>query len=253
MTKIRSTFLAGLAGIFLFNTALVCAQGAKLTLGTKVEKRVVQNERDRFAFHDGQVWAQIELKPSTDGHVTFVWTRDGKPYSEFKSTTKRSDRYRTQAFVTARPGKWHVAVKSDANVVLAEKNFVVDGVDGSMTSQPHDTKATSKVVQKVEEKADTQKVSGINEALKAMNPTDPKPEVKTADKPAVKVEASPKKAKTDANAKTDSKPSDTAKPVDAKPAGAKTTDAKPVDAKATDAAKPAIPTGTDVKPVSPKA
>ena len=250
--------MASLAGIFLLNTALVCAESAKLTLGTKVEKHVVQNERDHFAFHDGQVWAQVELKPSTDGHVTFVWTRDGKPYTEFKTATKRSDRYRTQAFVTAHPGKWNVAVKSDANVVLAKKDFVVDGVDGvdgSMTSQSHGTKATPKaapkVAQKVEEKADTQKVSGINEALKAMNPTDPKPEVKTADKQAVKAAASPEKAKADANA--DIKPANAAKPADAKPADMKPAEAKPVDVKATDAAKPAIPTGADIKPASPKA
>lgn len=242
MTKIRSTFLASLAGIFLLNTALVCAEGAKLTLGTKVEKHVVQNERDHFAFHDGQVWAQVELKPSTDGHVTFVWTRDGKPYTEFKTATKNSDRYRTQAFVTARPGKWHVAVKSDANVVLAEKDFIVDGVDSSMTSKPNDTKATPKIPVKVDEKADTQKVSGINEALKAMNPTDSKPEVKADGKPAAKAEASSEKASANA-----------AKPVDAKPVDAKPADVKPTDAKPVDAAKSSAPASTDIKPASPKA
>lgn len=254
MTKIRSTFLASLAGIFLLNTAVVYAGGAKLVLGTKVEKRVLQNERDHFAFHDGQVWAQIELKPSTDGHVTFVWTRDGKPYSEFKSTTKRSDRYRTQAFVTARPGKWHVAVKSDANVVLAEKDFVVDGVDGSMTSKPHDVKETPKAAQKAEEKADTQKVSGINEALKAMNPAETKP----ADKPAVKADTSPKKVKTDTGSKATDvvKPTDV-KPADVKPAKAKLAETKPVDGKQVDVkptdAKPTNPKDADVKPAAPKA
>jgi hypothetical protein len=222
MTKIRSTFLASLAGMLLLNTAVVYAGSAKLALGTKVEKHVVQNERDNFAFHDGQVWAQIELKPSTDGQVTFVWTRDGKPYSEFKVTTKKSDRYRTQAFVTARPGKWHVAVKSDANVVLAEKDFVVDGMDGSMTSKSHDAKTEPKARK---ENVDTKKVSGINEALKAMNPTDAKPEAKADEKPAVKSESSPEKVKA-ADKAAD------AKPTDAKPANKKEADLKPASPKA---------------------
>lgn len=241
MTKIRSTFLASLTGIFLLNTALVCAESAKLVLGTKVEKHVVQNERDHFAFHDGQIWAQIELKPSNDGHVTFVWTRDGKPYTEFKATTKKSDRYRTQAFVTARPGKWHVAVKSDANVVLAEKDFVIDGVDESMKP----TSNNAKVALKTEEKEVTKKVSGINEALKAMNPTEQKPEAK----------ADPKKT---ADAKpVDAKPADT-KPMDAKPSDTKATDSKAPDNKATDVkpmdAKPtADAKSTDTKPALPKA
>ncbi|MES2252702.1 MAG: DUF2914 domain-containing protein [Pseudomonadota bacterium] len=197
MKTIRSTFLASLAGVFLLNTALVCAEGAKLVLGTKVEKHIVQNERDHFAFHDGQVWAQIELKPSTDGHVTFVWTRDGHPYSEFKTPTKHSDRYRTHAFVTARPGKWHVAVKSEADIILAEKDFVIDGdID-----HPHDAIHTHTV-----QKADTVKaatketekpVSGITEALKAINPTDTKSEEKANPKPSAEVKkAHPAKVET---------------------------------------------------------
>ena len=276
MTKIRSTFLASLAGMLLLNTALVYAGGAKLVLGTKVEKHVMQNERDNFAFHDGQVWAQIELKPSADGNVTFVWTRDGKPYSEFKVATKKSDRYRTQAFVTARPGKWHVAVKSDANVVLAEKNFVIDGMDSDTSSKPRDEKAASKSEKK---DVDAKKVSGINEALKSMSPADAKPETNAGAKPAVKSKASEKKAKmadktadakpadvkpTDAKPTdvkpTDAKPADTkpadtkptdAKPADAKPADVKPTDAKPTDAKPTDA-KPADVKPTDVKPTDAK-
>lgn len=263
MTKIRSTFLASLAGMLLLNTALVYAGGAKLVLGTKVEKHVMQNERDNFAFHDGQVWAQIELKPSTDGNVTFVWTRDGKPYSEFKAATKKSDRYRTQAFVTARPGKWHVAVKSDANVVLAEKNFVIDGMDSDTASKPRDEKAAPKSEKKdVDAKkkdVDTKKVSGINEALKSMSPTDAKPETNAGAKPAVKSKASAKKAKTadkTADAKpTDAKPADV-KPTDANPAGVKPTDANPTDAKPTDVTPadvtPADTNPTDAKPTDAK-
>ncbi len=251
MTKIRSTFLASLAGMLLLDTALVYAGGAKLVLGTKVEKHVMQNERDNFAFHDGQVWAQIELKPSTDGNVTFVWTRDGKPYSEFKVATKKSDRYRTQAFVTARPGKWHVAVKSDANVVLAEKNFVIDGMDSNTASKPRDEKAAPKSEKK---DVDTKKVSGINEALKSMSPADAKPETNAGAKPVVKSKASAKKAKT-ADKTADVKPAD-AKPTDVKPADAKPTDAKPADVKPANAkptdAKPADVKPTDVKPASKK-
>lgn len=217
MKKIRSTFLASLAGIFLLNSALVYAGGAKLVLGTKVEKHIMQNEGDNFAFHDGQVWAQIELKPSTNGNVTFVWTRDGKPYSEFKAATKKSDRYRTQAFVTTRPGKWHVAVKSDANVVLAEKSFVIDGMDGS-TSSKEAPKAEK-------ENVDTKKVSGINEALKAMNPTDAKTEAKADEKPAVRSESSPEKAKKAGKAND-------AKSTDTKPANKKEADVKLASPKA---------------------
>lgn len=275
MTKIRTTFLASLAGVFLLNTALVCAEGSKLVLGTKVEKYVMQNERDHFAFHDGQVWAQIELKPATDGHVTFVWTRDGKPYSEFKATTKQSDRYRTQSFVTARPGKWHVAVKSQENVVLAEKDFVVDGMDGmdnGMASKSHDAKKASKTT----ENTDSKKVSGINDALKAMTPSGEKPAVKVDEKSAAKVDVASEKAKAP-EVKKDAKPesskpkaSDKAveiKPTDAKAANVKPTDARPADVKATEA-KPvenkAVPEKStdakadskmkaDEKPASPKA
>ncbi|MES2607565.1 MAG: DUF2914 domain-containing protein [Pseudomonadota bacterium] len=250
MKKIRSAFLASLAGMFLLNTALVCAEGSKLVLGTKVEKHVMQNERDHFAFHDGQVWAQIELKPSTDGHVTFVWTRDGKPYTEFKTATKKSDRYRTQAFVTAHPGKWHVAVKSDANVVLAEKDFSVDGMDG-VTEGLSPTNAIQK---KSKEKADikppvkdeTKTVSGINEALKALNPTDSKPEVKANEKPAAKSEPSPEKVKVNESLKTNNQATYTksadAKPTDAKPGDAKPTDGKSVNTKEADV-KSAVPKG----------
>lgn len=289
MTKIHSTFLASLAGIFLLNSAIVCAQGAKIVLGTKVEKHVMQNERDHFAFHDGQVWAQIELKPSTDGDVTFVWTRDGQPYGEFKTATKQSDRYRTQSFVTARPGKWHVAVKSQENVVLAEKAFVVDGaasVDGSMASTSQDAKRAPKA----KEKIDSKKVSGINDALKAMNPTNETPSVKADEKsPAKPVEAKPvdvKAPETKADAKKDlskdkTKAADKAvdvKPVEAKPVDTKAPEAKadlkkdsskdkakatdkPVDAKPAEV-KPAdakvasekAPKGkADEKPASPKA
>jgi len=177
MKTIRPTFLASLAGVFLLNTALVSAEGAKIVLGTKVEKHIMQNERDNFASHDGHVWAQIDLKPSTDGHVTFVWTRDGHPYSEFKATTAQGDRYRTHAYVTARPGKWHLAVMSEANVVLAEKDFVVDGD----ASHPHDA-AHANTLHKADAAKETKPAMGITEALKAINPTDTKSEEKAVAK-----------------------------------------------------------------------
>ena len=255
MKKIRSTLLASLAGMLLLNTAPVCAEGAKLILGTKVEKHVMQNERDHFAFHDGHVWAQIELSPATDGHVTFVWTHNGHPYTEFKATTKQNNRFRTQAFVTARPGKWHVAVKSDANVVLAEKDFVVEGMDNA-----HETASVSPVkkkVEKVQQKSaatdEEKNISGITDALRAINPTPA--DVKKADAP-VAAKSSAKIAVKAGEKLADSKPVDTkpadSKPVDTKPADQKPADQKPVDAKPVDA-KPVDVKPVDTKPELPKA
>jgi hypothetical protein len=188
MKQIKLSLRLGLAGILLAHMPLAFAENAKLVTGTKVEKHVVQNEGYHFAFHDGQVWAQVELKPSTDGHVTFVWTRDGHPYHELKLTTKKADRYRVAGYVTARPGKWHVAVKSDANVVLAEKDFVVEGVDagthkpnvdssGHKSSAAHVAKKGTTTAAGHENEADKPK-SSIVGALKAINPTETKADAK---------------------------------------------------------------------------
>ena len=248
MKHMRTALCLSLTGMLLFAAPHANASGAKLVLGTKVEKHVIQNERDHFAFHDGQVWAQIEIKPSVDGHVTFVWTRDGHPYSEFKVITKQSPHYRTQAFVTARPGKWHVAVKSDANAVLAEKDFVVDGVE-----QHHNvlSKPEADVLNHAEKSPATQEkvVSGVTtEASKAIHPTAPKLEAKNSDKPA---DAKPAAEKSVELKPVELKPAET-KPAETKPAEIKPTETKPAETKPTET-KPAKTKPIDLKPELPKA
>ncbi len=187
---INSGICLGLASAFLLNMQIVSAAQSKLVLGTKVDKHVMQNEKEHFAFHDGKVCAQIALQPSHDGKVTFVWKRDGHPYTEFTTVTKQSMRYRTHACVTARPGKWHVVVK-DADKVLAERSFVVDGDAAAKQDKPKVTApvVAEKVVKAEMPKtdkpkmdkpkdvvapveADKAKASGISEALKAIEPTD---------------------------------------------------------------------------------
>jgi hypothetical protein len=238
---INSGICLGLASAFLLNMQIVSAAQSKLVLGTKIDKHVMQNEKEHFAFHDGKVCAQIALQPSHDGKVTFVWTRDGHPYTEFTTVTKQSARYRTHACVTARPGKWHVVVK-DADKVLAERSFVVDGDAAPKQDKPKliASVVAEKVVKAEKPKtdkpkmdkpkdvvapveADKAKASGIGEALKAIEPTDSE---KLA---AAQKAATTQKPAADSNVAEKSAPTvDSVKPVEAK-SGAAKSDVKVVE------------------------
>ena len=240
----NSVICLGLASAFLLNMQIVCAEQAKLILGTKVDNHVMQNEKSRFAFHDGKVCAQIALQPSHDGNVTFVWMRNGSPYAEFTTATKQSMRYRTHACVTARPGKWHVAVK-DANTVLVEKDFIVDGDVASKQEKPKTVApvAVEKTVKAEKPKtdklkmdkpkdvivpieADKTKTSGIGEALKAIEPTDSE---KLAS--AQKATAAQKTALDGTDSEKSMPKADVVKSIDVKAIELKTPDAKVVEAK----------------------
>jgi hypothetical protein len=149
-----------------------------------------------------------------------------------KVATKQSPHYRTQAFVTARPGKWHVAVKSDTNVVLAEKDFIVDGIE-----QHHNvlSKPEAEAQNHAEKSPATQEkaVSGVTtEASKAIHPTAPKLEAKNSDKLAdVKADEKSKDGLTKNSDKSaDAKPVDE-KLVEVKPAETKPTETKSVELK----------------------
>jgi hypothetical protein len=177
MKQIKLSFCLGLAGLFLTHTSVTFAENAKLVTGTKLENRVMQNQGDHFAFHDGRIWAQVELKPSDDGHVTFVWTRNGHPYHELKVATKKSDRYRVAGYVTALIGKWHVAVKSDDNHIVAEKDFVVGAENYNEESELNDSGTTDHAKKEIDKedlsvsKKNKKPKVGMAGALKAISPS----------------------------------------------------------------------------------
>lgn len=181
MNQTCFSMCVSLVSVFLMNISCLYADEVKLALGTKIDKHELKNKSDNFIYHDGRVWAQAEFTPSKKETVTFVWTRDSKPYVQIKTSIKFSPRYRTQAYVTAHPGVWHVAVKSESGVILAEKNFSIEGrggiVDTHLKEKPQSENANKKVREKTIKVASAptikeKSVSGIAEALKAINPTE---------------------------------------------------------------------------------
>ncbi|MDP3372177.1 MAG: DUF2914 domain-containing protein [Candidatus Paracaedibacteraceae bacterium] len=176
MNQMHRSLCLALAVISLMIPQSTYAMTSQLSLGTKLEKRELKNQSNHFSIDDGFIWAQLELNPSKNGKVCFIWTLNGKPYTKFNTPIKNSPRYRTQSYVTARTGHWHVTVMSDAKVVLAEKDFIVEGkvmTEKSSSTVIHD-KSKLNFNDKAQKAAPTKEksVSGIAEALKAISPSD---------------------------------------------------------------------------------
>ena len=101
-------------------------QVVDFVLTNQVVNREPKEALENFAAGTERGVAFVRLKAKADTDVTFVWYRNDKEYTRYKTEVHPGKQWRTFSSVKLRPGDWKVQLLGENKEVLAEKTFSVE-------------------------------------------------------------------------------------------------------------------------------
>jgi hypothetical protein len=97
----------------------------EFVLAQQIDAREPKNIVENFNKENQRGYAFARLSSPEIKDVTFIWFREGKEYSRYKTTVQAAKKWRTFSSVKLRPGHWKVQLVSN-DAVLAEKAFTLE-------------------------------------------------------------------------------------------------------------------------------
>lgn len=97
----------------------------EFVLADQIAAREPKNIVENFNKENQRGYAFARLSSPEVKEVTFIWFREGKEHSRYKTTVQAAKKWRTFSSVKLRPGHWKVQLVSN-DAILAEKAFTLE-------------------------------------------------------------------------------------------------------------------------------